>query len=703
MSTAMFECETEHDMFAGGQDAVLTAEPEGAFDELRSTLAGALDVRDVFQRLSAVVGRIVAHDEAHLALRTDDATQFRLYASTHEGKWPSSGSGNQSAVGDPSVPRVFHDRIDGERGFRSGVRVPVLVEGETIAVLILISRRRRFYSDHDVSLAQSVAHHIAIAISHQRLAEAARKTALERDRAANLESSIELLRTISGVLDVRSVFPRISEIANKVLPHDRMTLSFDDRRGEIIMQAASNRDFAHVDRIRLVDDQLQDPGNGFVIVDDLLHGQSLPIAEPADLQDRMRAAGYRSFLFVNRTAGHQVIGLEFWSKRSNAFHVEDVPTARRIADHVALAISHEGLAEAAQRTAEIRAREGWLKAGARSLAEARNSMNVRGLVVGRSRAWNDVLDQAAKVASTETTVLLTGESGTGKEVVARLIHRSSARKTGPFVALNCAAMPDELLESELFGYERGAFTGAQQSKPGQIELASAGVLFLDEVSEMSLSAQAKFLRMLQEREFRRLGGTRLLRANIRVIAATNRDLRKAVDLGNFRADLYYRLHVFDIHIPPLRERRNDILVLSEAFLQEIGGSLAGPPAALTEDARAALLRHDWPGNVRELRNALERAAILCEGGLITPDHLSLETSRPPMATTTTNDLAIMERQTIEQVLHETRWNRSKAARRLGLSRTQLYVRLRRHGLENPVMSNNSAEVSARPDLHKPVG
>ena len=216
-------------------------------------------------------------------------------------------------------------------------------------------------------------------------------------------------------------------------------------------------------------------------------------------------------------------------------------------------------------------------------------------VVGESVEWREVLRKATQVASTDTTVLVTGESGTGKEVVARFIHAASARKSGPFVALNCAALPEQLLESELFGYERGAFTSAQQAKPGQVELASGGVLFLDEVSEMSLSAQAKFLRVLQEREFQRLGGTRLLKANIRVIAATNRDLRKAVERGDFREDLFYRLGVFDIQIPPLRERPSDIVPLSETFLQEIGRSFGRPAAGLTREARQALLQYRVAG------------------------------------------------------------------------------------------------------------
>jgi transcriptional regulator with PAS, ATPase and Fis domain len=293
----------------------------------------------------------------------------------------------------------------------------------------------------------------------------------------------------------------------------------------------------------------------------------------------------------------------------------------------------------------------------------------------------DSLKKATQVAQTETTVLLTGESGTGKEVVARFIHRASGRKGGPFVALNCAALPEQLLESELFGYERGAFTGAQQSKPGQIELAAGGVLFLDEVSEMSPTAQAKFLRVLQEREFQRLGGTRLLKANVRIIAATNRDLRKAVERGDFREDLFYRLQVFDIRLAPLRERKADVVLLSDVFLQDIAKSFGRPPAGLTRDAREALLQHDWPGNVRELRNALERAAILCEGGLINAQHLSLYVRRAAPAATT--DLNAVERETIEQVMRECRGNKSKAAKRLGLSRTQLYVRLRKYHLDQP--------------------
>jgi len=197
-------------------------------------------------------------------------------------------------------------------------------------------------------------------------------------------------------------------------------------------------------------------------------------------------------------------------------------------------------------------------------------------------------------------VLLLGESGTGKEVISRFIHRASARRERPFVALNCAALPEQLLEAELFGFEAGAFTGAMKAKPGQIEQAASGVLFLDEVGEMTMTAQAKFLRVLQEQEFQRLGSNRVLRADVRVIAATNRDLRKAIERGSFREDLYYRLNVFELRLPSLRERTDDISPLTDAFIADIGRSIGVPPSGVSLEARQALVNYHWPGNVREL-------------------------------------------------------------------------------------------------------
>jgi transcriptional regulator with PAS, ATPase and Fis domain len=346
-----------------------------------------------------------------------------------------------------------------------------------------------------------------------------------------------------------------------------------------------------------------------------------------------------------------------------------------------VAVAHEQLAAAERDRAEARGRADRVDARVRALVDRGESASPRGRMIGRSDPWRRVLAKALRVASTDTTVFLAGESGTGKEVVARFIHQASPRKDGPFVAINCAALPEQLLESELFGYERGAFTGAHQAKAGQIELAARGVLFLDEVSEMSLAAQAKFLRFLQEREFQRLGGTRIQKANVRVIAASNRDLRQAVERGTFREDFFYRLQVFDIPLPPLRERISDVPLLAEQFLEELGESMGRPAARLGDDAREALLAYSWPGNVRELRNVLERAAILSDEGVIERRHLALHTKTVSAAAAAPNDLGAIERQTIENVLRQTDWNKSKTARQLGLTRTQLYVRLRRYGLE----------------------
>ena len=298
--------------------------------------------------------------------------------------------------------------------------------------------------------------------------------------------------------------------------------------------------------------------------------------------------------------------------------------------------------------------------------------------IGGSAGWMTALKQARQVAAAQATVLLTGESGTGKEVVARYIHEHSPRPCDPFVAVNCAALPEQLLEAELFGYERGAFTGAMHTKPGHIEQAGQGVLFFDEIGEMARPAQAKLLRLLQEREFQRLGGTRVQRAHARMIAATNRSLQDAVQRGEFREDLYYRLQVFEIHLPPLRERPNDVLPLAEHFLHEIGRAAGRPSGGLSSDAAGALVRYRWPGNVRQLRNVLERATILCDGGLITAEHLLLPPSDPAVTGATT--VSAVERDLIERALGECTGNKSQAARRLGLTRKQLYFRLNKYGI-----------------------
>jgi DNA-binding NtrC family response regulator len=484
------------------------------------------------------------------------------------------------------------------------------------------------------------------------------------------KGSHELLHAIGDVLDVRSVFPRLSEIAKRMLPHDALTMSSQDEDLNVQLEATSRDDFDGV--------TLEASGKPMaleLVIGDLAR-EVLPVTGWGELRKQVEAGGYRSLLRVATQARDRRIGIAFWSKQAHAYDRRHLPVARRIVDHLAVGVCHERLARTASLVSPARARKDNSDSRVRLLVDEVSSRTHRP-IVGVSAEWRAVVTEATRVAQTDTTVLVTGESGTGKEVIARYIHGASARRQGPFVALNCAALPEQLLESELFGYERGAFTSAQQPKPGQIELAAGGVLFLDEVSEMSLAAQAKFLRVLQEREFQRLGGTRTIKANIRVIAATNRDLQQAVARGTFREDLFYRLQVFDIAIPPLRDRRDDILPLSEALLQEIGRSFGRPAAALTPGACETLRRHHWPGNVRELRNALERAAIRCDGMPIEADHLALRAVEKPIGEGSSN-LRSVERDIIVRVLEECRGNKARAAKRLGLTRTQLYSRLQKH-------------------------
>jgi transcriptional regulator with PAS, ATPase and Fis domain len=488
---------------------------------------------------------------------------------------------------------------------------------------------------------------------------------LSHSQGTYFDGSLELLRELAVTIDVDAALPRLSAIVSKMLPHDALRMACIDQQGRPIVNAST----ADVPDMMAADADE-------VIIGDLRSGAAGATVAPHTME-RLVSAGFRSVLGVSTLAPEPLVRVAFWSKQSLAFNRTHVPLARRIAYHLGLGTQSRTLGRTIPQIDDDRGKGGDARVQ-RAVEQATGGTHVR--IVGESAEWRGVLRKATQVASTDTTVLVTGESGTGKEVVARFIHAASARRSRPFIALNCAALPEQLLEAELFGYERGAFTGAHQAKPGQVELASGGVLFLDEVTEMSLSAQAKFLRVLQEREFQRLGGIRLLKANIRVIAATNRDLRKAVERGEFREDLFYRLGVFDIQIPPLRERAADIVPLSEIFLQEIGRSFGRPPAGLTRDARQALLQYEWPGNVRELRNVLERASILSEGALIEADHLSLHSNaRSPR--NDTSDLSVVERTMIAKVLQECRGNKTKAARRLGLSRTQLHLRIRKYGLE----------------------
>jgi transcriptional regulator with GAF, ATPase, and Fis domain len=574
---------------------------------------------------------------------------------------------------------------------RASIRCAVRLDGNVIAGLSFNSRSPGSYTAIDLAVGRQIADFVALALSHQRLAEEAHQTEALRARATTIELLRELLLRAAGEGHLPQVWNRVSAVAQKVLPHDGLFLT------AVLPNRTQARVYASIAPAHARLPDIVDVPAGIIENDDWQYQIFEDLQEdPVQRQGQAAAAGYRSALRVPiRLEGEYVAGVSFLSLTPARYTLADVAVARSVADGLTPQFIRERGRAMAKQADEAAARLAALEARVKSLTDELNARAGYHRLIGDSTSWKAVLRQATQVASTETTVLLLGESGTGKEVVARFIHGASSRAREPFVALNCAALPEQLLESELFGYERGAFTGAVQSRPGQLEQAAGGTLFLDEVAEMAPNVQAKFLRVLQEREFQRLGGTRVLKADTRVVAATNRDLERAIERQQFREDLYYRLNVFAIHLPPLRERRDDILILSKALLDDLGRSLGRPPAGIAQDARRALLDYHWPGNVRELRNILERAAILADGGLIVAEHFAFRSSPPRAAAsmdtsapirsiaadTASGDLKAVERSLIERAMADARFNKSKAARRLGLTRAQLYTKLRRYGLE----------------------
>ncbi len=306
-------------------------------------------------------------------------------------------------------------------------------------------------------------------------------------------------------------------------------------------------------------------------------------------------------------------------------------------------------------------------------------------LVGKSPAMQRVFEMIQKVAPTASTVLITGESGTGKEVVAQAIHQSSQRKDKPFLALNCSGFQETLLESELFGHEQGAFTGAMRTKEGFFEAVGEGTLLLDEISEMPLALQSKLLRVLEAREFFRVGGTKPITVNARIIAATNKDLKSMVAEGSFREDLYYRIAVFEIHLPPLRDRISDIPLLAEYFVRKFNRELKKNYAGISPAAMQLIMAYDWPGNIREMRNVIERAMILGSGPYIEPADLPsqfLGHSLPiPPQANLKEAMKIYERNHIYKILKDNNWNKEKTARALGIDPSTLYRKMTQLGIQ----------------------
>ncbi len=694
-----------------GSPVIGTASPEAdalttALGRIARIVSGTLELKEVFSQVADVAGEVVPFEIMGVC-RVVAPNVLRLYAVAGAGsdeceKGEDARFEEFSPAIRPGVltTRRMHDAIEGlDRDFRvdreileSGARAllcaPLLAGKRHAGQVWFSSSQPGVFSEAHVRTVTAIADILSLSLEHERL------WSLDAARRRRLDAIDSLLPALARTLDVRGIFDHVSEIAQPVLPHDKLILTSISPDGrDMVVEAMSGEPLAKMPpRFKA------GAGDCSSLPEYVLIPDTTEQAAPCGARDAAEQIGMRSFLGIPMHLDTGTSWLIIVSRTPGQYSEEDVIVGRRLADHVALALSHQRLAGEERRAAEARERANRLEERVQVLRDQLETTLGYRRVIGEAKPWKAVLNQAAKVAQTETTVLLTGESGTGKEVVARFIHRGSPRSDGPFAALNCAALPDSLLESELFGHERGAFTGATTSRPGRIEQAAGGVLFLDEVAEMTPAVQAKLLRVLQEREFQRLGGTRPLRADVRIIAATNRNLEDMIAGGAFREDLYYRLRVFEIGLPPLRERQQDILPMAEAFLDEIAALIGRKAAGISRDAHAALLSYHWPGNVRELRNALERATILCDDGLITLEHLPFGVGRsngqrrkdgaatPPMPVADgfpadAVKLKDVERDLITRALHEAGNNRSQAARLLGITRSQLYTKLQRHNIE----------------------
>jgi transcriptional regulator with GAF, ATPase, and Fis domain len=720
------------------------AERLARLDQLLPLLASALDVRQVFLECAPLVREIVPHDVLAFSLLSADRGGVRVQMSTEAGlhempeyrftqdverldsNWNFLLAHDLEPVG-PNELRVRktmrHEAPDfdlirpGERwvgfvakaGIRSTIRVPIRSRERPIGGVAFLSKQAFAYTEEEGAIASRIADHLALAFAFQQLAEEARSSAIAAERERRIDSQLDLFdsletlddialalsRSLRGLVDCDSVGVAVRHSGGGHI--HRLVDGIHRTSSEVASDFFEERmeHFFHDGSLRLRDLEIVDEERRIVrqyVADDAATVREV-VASPSSLGP-LRAMGARSELRVAVRQGTEMVGdLVLHSRRADQFTPEHAAILRRFADRISLRLARETMEEERRSARQVVERNRELEERVEQLAHELERFTAH-RAHGRSAAWKRVLTEAAEVAATDTNVLVTGESGTGKEVIARLLHRGSPRAKGPFVALNCAALPEHLLESELFGHERGAFTGAVEARAGRIEQAAGGVLFLDEIGEASPGVQAKLLRVLQEREFQRVGGQRTLKSNVRVVAATNRDPKRAIERNELREDLYYRLAVFEFHLPPLRERPEDILVLAEAFLEEIGRTIGRPSAGISEDAKVLLLAHSWPGNVRELKNALERAVILARGGLVTGEHLPFGLARTEGRAVTANPaaapdeplaapslaLGAVERELLERALARTKQNKSEAAKLLGISRGQIYSLLRRHGL-----------------------
>jgi transcriptional regulator with GAF, ATPase, and Fis domain len=574
------------------------------------------------------------------------------------------------------LPRVH------QAGLRSRLCVPMPSGGRVIGTLSATSYAPGLFSQEHLHALRQVADLIGPFIENIVLLHR------ERRRRGRLAALTGLTCALGADLAIRDHVGRLADALRPYLDFDLMGIA---------LLGSGRRD---IELVRGVEDGSSPPT---IPLDQLSFAAAIEAGESVLVHDALAElhserpgdrtlcdTGARAHVAVPLRVCERVEGgLLFGKRRPRWYDSADVEIADAIAAHLVVALQYQRLADEQAVRARLEGRARQLEQRLVTLRQELDGQYGFDRILGQDARFRGALVQAAKVAATETTVLLTGESGTGKELVARAIHHGSPRADGPYVAINCAALPDTLVDSELFGHERGAFTGADKQKPGRFEVATGGTLFLDEVGELPPAVQAKLLRVLQEHEFQRVGGTEPLRADVRLIAATNQDLERAVAQGTFREDLFYRLNVFRVQLPPLRERGDDVMLLARHFIQEIGARLGRGEPGVSSEAEVLLRSYAWPGNIRELENAVERALILADGGPLTPSQFGLgaipngraEPSAPPvMEHSAPEALAVLEQRAIRAALAHTHGNKTHAAALLGITRTQLRTRLKRLGL-----------------------
>jgi formate hydrogenlyase transcriptional activator len=571
-----------------------------------------------------------------------------------------------------------------ENGVQSFGVVPLTTAQRRLGAMGFGSYQRRTYQEAEINFMQQVANQVAVAVDNVLHAASAQTAQLqlkyERDR---LRLVLEINNAVVSHLELRKLLKAISGCLGRVIPHDLAWFCLYDPATHQLQTHAldfpNHQDFAEAgDPIPL---EGTPEGLAFTTQQPVLI-KNLSLTEfPAEIIKRGAAAGLKSGCAVPLISHGRALGtLSVVSTRAEAFSDDDAKLFSWIGAQVALAAANSMAYQEISSLKDKLAKEKlYLE------EEIQTEYNFEE-IIGDSRALKLVLKEVQTVAATDSTVLISGETGSGKELVARALHNRSNRRERTFVKLNCAAIPTGLLESELFGHERGAFTGAIATKIGRFELADRGTIFLDEVGEIPLELQVKLLRVLQEQEFERLGSTRTIHVNVRVIAATNRDLGRMVEEQEFRSDLYYRLKVFPVTVPPLRDRAEDIPLLVRHFAQKLALRMKKRIETIPSEAMKALQAYHWPGNVRELENFIERAVILTQG----PDlFVSLaELKRTPSHTTHsgTTTLEQAEREHILKSLGETNWTiggPTGAAARLGMKRTTLQSKMQKLNISRP--------------------